>query len=88
MARALPAATARDRLHSMDFSLTAPAVSSSTCFVSTCTAGSARMMNQPISMDSGTAIQRQRLPAMSAPSCSPSGEKPTFTPVRNNTRPT
>ena len=45
----------------MAFSLTAPALISSTWRFSTCTAGSARMMNQPMSIATGTEATSTRL---------------------------
>ena len=49
-----PAAdTATDRLRPIERSEIAPALSSATCLLSVCTAGSALMMNQPISIASG-----------------------------------
>ena len=60
MARPLAADTAMDRLSPMAFAEMAPALSSSTCLLRTCTAGSALMMNQPMTMAKGISSQRYR----------------------------
>ena len=85
----MPMATAiaMERLFLITLPLIAPALTSSTCFSSTATAGSAEMINQPRSMARG--ISRYfRSCAIVLPNTVPSAEKPTFTPVRNNTSPT
>ena len=86
MDRPMASAMATERLRWMTLPGIAPALTLSICFSSTPTAGSAEMMNQPSTMASGTSSQP--CTANSAPSSAPSGEKPTFTPVRNRTRPT
>ena len=53
IARPPAAETAIDRLMPIALAEIAPALSSSTCLLSVCTAGSALMMNQPISIASG-----------------------------------
>ena len=53
MPRPMAEDTAMDRLTPMALADIAPALSSSTCLLSTWTAGSALMINQPISMASG-----------------------------------
>ena len=80
------AAIATERLYFITFPGIAPALTSSICFSSTATAGSAEIMNQPSSAASGMSGQL-RSPASAVPSAAPSDEKPTFTPVRNSTRP-
>ena len=83
----IAAAIATERLYFMTFPGMAPALTSSICFSSTVTAGSAEMMNQPRSMDSGMSRYFMPPSASFAPSTAPSDEKPTLTPVRNSTRP-
>ena len=87
MASPVASAMAIERLRPMAFSDTAPALISSTCLLSTCTAGSAEIMNQPMTMAMGTSSQGDCI-ASCAPRIVPSEEKPTFTPTRNSTRPT
>lgn len=81
-------AIAIERLSLMDLPGIAPALTSSICFSSTATAGSAEMINHPRSMDRGIRIHRIGPEASSAPSTEPREENPTFTPVRKNTSPT
>lgn len=88
IARPFAVATAMDRLRPIAFAEIAPALSSSTCWLRICTAGSASMMNQPITIASGISSHRCHPAPIAAPSTEPSGEKPTFTPVKNSTRPT
>ena len=76
-----------ERLICITFSETAPALISSTCLLSTWTAGSAETMNQPISIATGMSSQRVQPLARLLPSSTPSDEKPTFTPVRKITSP-
>src|SRR5699024_7187418 len=74
MARPLAMATATHRLRPMALAEMAPLVRSSTCLFSTWTAGSALMMNQPISTASG--ISRRPLPwrTISPPRVAQGGE--------------
>ena len=64
-----------------------PALTSSICFSSTATAGSAEMMNQPSTAASGISSHSFPFSTSAAPSSAPRLEKPTFTPVRNSTSP-
>ena len=88
MENAMASAIATERLALIVLPGIAPALTSSICFSSTPTAGSAEMMNQPSSAASGMSSQLRSPSASAAPSSAPSDEKPTFTPVRNSTRPT
>ena len=65
----------------------APLVTSSTCRLSTWTAGSAATMNQPTTMPMGTNSQYSGSPARVRPRKEPAGIKPTLAPVRNRTNP-
>ena len=79
--------TAAERLNFMALPGIAPALTSSICFSSTATAGSADIINQPNTMASGTAKAAALLFISSLPKTVPRGEKPTFTPVRKSTNP-
>ena len=83
----IAAAIAAERLNFIAFPGIAPALTVSICFSSTATAGSADMMNHPISADRG--IRKYFAPdeTIAPPSCAPRDENPTFTPVRNSTSP-
>ncbi len=84
----IAAAIATERLYFITFPGIAPALTSSICFSSTATAGSAEIMNQPRSIDSGMSRYFILPSASFAPSTAPSEEKPTLTPVKNSTSPT
>ena len=88
IARAMARAIATDKLTLMAPPGIAPALTSSICFSSTATAGSAEMMNQPSSAASGISSHSVSPVARAAPSSAPRLEKPTFTPARNSTKPT
>ena len=88
MARAIARAMATDRLTLMALPGMAPALTSSICFSSTVTAGSAEMMNQPSSAARGISSHSRELLTSAAPNSAPRLENPTFTPVKNRTRPT
>ena len=88
MAMPMASAMATERLSFIALPGIAPALTCSICFSRTPTAGSAEMMNQPSSIDSGMSSHLAPLSASAAPSDAPRVEKPTFTPVRNSTRPT
>ena len=64
----MAADTAMDRLRRMARSEIAPWLSSSTCRFRVCTAGSALMMNQPITMATGTSRCCHRGEASCCPS--------------------
>ena len=87
MARPIASAIATDRLSLIVLPGIAPALTSSICFSSTATAGSAEMMNQPSSVASGISSAFVQPQARPLPSTSPSAAKPTFTPVKNSTSP-
>gem|GEM_PF-3873730 len=87
MLRAMAAATPIDRLSPIARAEIAPLLSCSTCLFRTCTAGSALMINHPISAASGTSRKRHCSSARRLPNMKPSDEKPTLTPVRNSTSP-
>ena len=59
--------TPTDRLNPSARGGMAPAVSSYTCRLSTCTAGSADTTKYPISIPSGTSSQRRSMPARACP---------------------
>ena len=65
-----------------------PMETSSTCLMSTWTAGSAETMKYPMSIPMGMSRKGRSPWAMVAPMSCPAGIKPTFTPVRNMTSPT
>ena len=87
MERPIARAIAMERLVLMALPGMVPALTSSICASNTATAGSAEIMNQPSSMERGISSHRVQPAASSAPNTRPNAENPTFTPVRNSTRP-
>ena len=85
----IPIATAiaADRLSFIARPGIAPALTVSIYFSSMATAGSADIINQPSSADSGINKYFASDKAIAPPNCAPSEEKPTFTPVRKSTSP-
>ena len=67
IARPFAAATATDRLTPMARAVMVPALSSSTCRLRIWTAGSALMMYQPMSMDTGTSSHTRQPTVSCAP---------------------
>ena len=66
--------------------VTVPPVTSSTCLLSTCTAGSARTVTAPITKEKP--IKKLSFPAASSsPILNPIGIKPAVTALKNTTRP-
>ena len=68
IANPFASATAMDRLMPIAFAEIAPEVSSSTCLLRMYTAGSASMMNQPMSIASGTSSHESPCSTIAPPS--------------------
>ena len=87
MAMPMDTATPMDRPRRMADWEMEPMETSSTCLMSTWTAGSAATMYQPITIPRRMRLQGAGERARAEPRKCPAGIKPMFTPVRNMTRP-